>query len=401
MISKVAVTHQMDDYALAARELSEQILGGDALKTNSAGILMCYSDMEVENFVAELKGLLSFEVVGCACVASMDGGEGFHEMAATLLVLSADDCAFSVGVSEPVAPGNVAGRVAKTYAEVASGLHGAPKLLVAILPYSLDIMLDEFTLAFNEVAEGIPVVGGLPSHTGSDDANVTISRGQVYRDRLVLLGISGNVRPVFSVQNVTASTVELKRKVTKARDNTVYRVGNQTFVEYMREIGFPLDSLTGADTVTFVSNPLLLENVKMQGGDDFTFVRTLHKIDIDEGSGTAIGMIPESATLSICSLDRKDIETAAGTGMRDLQEKMARVEKEGYAFSTVFAVSCIGRYLLMSPQGETETKGLLAELPQGISLAGFYGYGEIGPLPWGDTAVMNFAHNESLVLCAL
>lgn len=401
MISKTAVTFEMDNLSAAAQELADSVLGGQPLQENSVGILMCYSDMELAPFVSELKARLPFNVLGCTCIASMDNCEGFHEMSACLLVLSADDCTFSVSVSGTVAPGNVDKMVEEAYAAAVKPLNAPPKLLFAIPPYNLNISLDEYTTAFNHVAKGIPVVGGLPSYNGTGDANVTIFNGEVSEDRLVLLAIAGNIRPVFSVQNVTASAVERKRKVTSAKENTVYRVGNQTFVEYMREIGFPVDSLTGAnDTITFVSNPVLLENVKLDDGENFSFVRTLHKLDMEDGSGTAIGRIPMDATLSICSLERSDIETAAGIGMRDLKAKMDAVSGEGYEFTTIMAVSCIGRYLLMTPQSSTEADKILAELPAGITLAGFYGYGEIGPLPLNKAEVLNFAHNESLVLCA-
>lgn len=402
MISKVCVTYQLDDLDAAVAELKAGLAQGAPLASGAVGLLMCYSDMDVAAFAAAASAALPFDVIGCTCIASMDGKRGFHEIAACLLVLSAEDCTFGVGVSGPVAPGAVAAQVEAAYAAATKDMAGAPGLVIAIPPYNLGIMLDDFTNAFNRVAKGVPVVGGLPSFNATGDVNATLHGGMAYPDRLVMLAIAGNIRPVFSVQNVTASAVERKRRVTEARGNTVYRVGPQTFVEYMLDIGFPMDSLTGNnDTITYVSNPLLLEHVKLDDGEDFSFVRTLHKIDLDEGSGTAIGEIPEGATLSICALQKADIERAAAIGMRDLRGKMAAVAAEGYQFSTVLAISCIGRYLLMLPNGETETNSLLAELPEGITMAGFYGYGEIGPLPMDAKAVRTFAHNESLVLCAL
>lgn len=401
MITITAVSRQVDDPALAARELAEGILGGKPLQKNSVGLLFCYSDMEVAPLVEALAAAVPFEVIGCTCIASMDQSEGFHEMAVTLTVLSADDCTFATAQSAPIAPGTVDACVQDAYAPLTAALGQAPALLYAIAPYNLSIMLDEYSTALNRVAEGIPVIGGLPSYNGTGDTNATIYGNEVTEDCLVLLGIAGNLRPVFSVQTVTPSAVDRKRKVTQATDNTVYRVGNQTFVEYMTEIGFPLESLNGVnDTITFVSNPVLLENVRLSGGDSFSFVRTLHKVDLSDGSGTAIGRIPVDATLSICSLERGDIEQAAGVGMRDLRAKMDANQADGYRYSTVLAVSCIGRYLLMVPRSSTEADMLLSQLPKDLALAGFYGYGEIGPLPTGLSGVLNFAHNESLVLCA-
>lgn len=398
MKSKVFVTQRIDAPQEAAKELSELVREGMTLEKNSIGILQCYSDMDVEAFLEAL-GDLPFEVIGCTSVASMDGEAGFHELAAMLTVLTSDDCAFAAGVSEPVVPGNVDACVKNTLADVAARLQGEPKLAYAIPPYNLGIMLDEFPAAFNRHAKGLPVLGGLPSNNTEEDANATIIHGALYTDRMVMLLISGDLHPVFSVQNVTGSAVERKRKVTLAKDNTVYRVGKQTFTEYLADIGLMVKQTDGSyDSISFVANPLLLENVKGEGDDTYAFVRTLHKIDMEEGSGTAIGLIPMDATLSICSLERGDIETAATAGIRELSAKMRA--NEGAAYSTVMAVSCIGRYLLMKPMSDTEAVKIRADLPEGLTFSGFYGYGEIGPVASGAEKATNFAHNESLVLCA-
>jgi hypothetical protein len=179
-------------------------------------------------------------------------------------------------------------------------------------------------------------------------------------------------------------------------------VGNQSFVDYMHEIEFPVEEAVGENsTVTFVANPLLLENVKLSDGENFSFVRTLHEINLEEGSGTAIGKIPEGATLSICSMNRDDIKRAAERGMQTLKARIAQNEGDGYRYSAIMAISCIGRYIQMLPNSSAEADLLIAHLPEGSAFAGFYGYGEIGPLPLDANHSINFAHNESIVLCAM
>lgn len=393
MESKVSVTLQIDDTSAAAQELLDKALDGFALKKNTVGILFCYSDMEVAELAASLREKASFPIIGCTGIASMDDAEGFHNMAATLMVLSADDCTFAVAASGPITAANVQEEIKATYDAARTALGEEPKLLFALPPYMLEIMLDSYSMGFNRVAPGVPVVGGLPSYNGSGDENLTLLNGEAWPDRLVLLAVGGNVKPVFSVQNVASSDASRKRRVTKARDNVVYEVAGQRFTDYLKDIGLPVEELTGGNTtITFVSNPLIFE-----GTDGaFSFARTLHEIDLEEGSGTAIGQIPEEATLSVCTLQRSDIEEAALVGMRDLKDKMA--QQAGYTFTTVLAVSCIGRHLLMLPGNDAEVNQLLSEFPESLHLAGFYSYGEIGPQ--GAAQTENFAHNESLVLCA-
>ncbi|MDL2288879.1 FIST C-terminal domain-containing protein [Oscillospiraceae bacterium OttesenSCG-928-F05] len=393
MRSCVVYTDQIDDTEAAAAELMEKALGAVALQKNSVGLLYCYSDAEVDDLVRDVRMKADFPIIGCTCIASMDNG-GFHDIAAMLTVLTSDDHAFEVAVSEALDADNAEARITETYGALRQKLGEEPKLLYAIPPYILGIMLDVYAERLGTLAPGVPLVGGLPSYTGPGDSNCTFFEGEVYSDRLVLLGISGDVRPVFAVQNVAGSDVNRKRKVTKAVANTIFEVNGQPFVEYLQDVGLQVEQLVeGNTTVTFVSNPLLVE--VPEGGN---FVRTLHAIDSAAGSGTAIGRIPEGATVSVCALDGATIEGAAAEGMEAIKTRMAQNSGDGYAYTTVLAVSCIGRHLLLLPENHREAARLQATLPEGLTLSGFYSYGELGPQGTGRT--QNFAHNESLILCA-
>ncbi|MDL2236835.1 FIST C-terminal domain-containing protein [Christensenellaceae bacterium OttesenSCG-928-K19] len=401
MKSNVAVTYQVDDMQLAANELADGIMNGFALQKNSVGLLYCYSDIDLEDFVAHIMERFSFPVIGCTCIASMDGKGGFHEMAATLMVLTADDCDFSAVLTDDITRENVEDQVERAFGQARQGLPEEPKLIFALPPYNLGVTLDIFTEAFNRIAPGVPVIGGVPSDNGDGDVNATIFGGNVYPNKMVLLCVSGNLKPVCTAKKVTGTSVERKRQVTEARENVVYRVGNQTFCEYMEDLGFDVASLaSGNNTVTFVANPVLLENVESPDGENYSFVRTLHQLNPAEGSGAAVGFIPEGATLSICTLERSDIEQAAVLGMEELNSKIEKGEQDGYQYSTIVAVSCIGRYLLMLPQSSVEADRVIASMKEGMSLAGFYSMGEIGPIPLKSGEVVTFAYNESLVLCA-
>jgi hypothetical protein len=394
MRSYVTLTAQIDDIDTAAADLTAGVGTDFPLGASSVGILLCYSDMDVRKLAAAVSARVSFDTVGCTAIATMDKAGGFHEMAATLTVLTGDDCVFSAAVSEEIRPDNIGARVKAVFDAAASKLSADPGLLIVIPPYFLEIMLDAYPIAFNSIAPGVPIVGGLPSFNADGDENLTVFNGNTFSDRLVMIAVSGNIRPVFSVRNVVGGDVERKRKVTRASDNVVYQVGNESFTDYLRDSGLPVEELVhGNNTVTFVSNPLLLES-----GAEFSFARTLHEINLEEGSGTAIGLIPEGAMLSICALERSQIEEAAAEGLRTLKDSLVKGRGEGYAYSTVLAVSCIGRHLLMLPNSDAVVNQLLKEFPEGLTLSGFYGYGEIGPQ--GADRTQNFAHNESLVLCA-
>lgn len=403
MISKTFYTGMIDDAAKAAEELAKGVRDGMTLMRHTVGIVTCYSDMEIDELIEQLSRQLPFEWIGASCIAAMESESGFLNMAASILVMTADDCVFSTAVSDVIVPGQVRDQVARVYESARQRLGDEePKLIYAIPPYNLSIMLDEYADALNEIAPGLPVVGGLPSNNSTEDLNVTLHNGQMHHDRMVMLMIAGNINPVFTVMNVRPSAVERKRKVTSSKANTVFTVGNQPFTEYLKDIGFPIEHMDEYNSTTlFVSNPLLLENVQLEAVPDgaFSFVRTLHKVDLEEGSGTAIGGIPEGATLSLTTLNKEDIREAADVGAKQLMDQMKA--HPDVKFSTVLTVSCIGRHLILTPQAYEEAEALRRALPKELTLFGFYGYGEIGPQKINDQWIRNFAHNESLVLCAL
>jgi len=241
MKSFVNVTQQIDELPLAVGELLAGV-SPEVLQKNTIGILFCYSDMDAPELVSLLAQKASFPILGCTAIATMEHSQGFHDMAATLMVLTADDCTFASAVSGPITPQNVAEEIDKACYSVCQTLGEEPKFLFALPPYVLEIMLDEYASGFNRCCPGIPVLGGLPSYNAAGDQNLTFFGGEAYPDRLVLFAAGGNLRPVFSVQNVTSMDADRKRKVTQSKGNVIYRVGNQSFTDYLREVGLPVDS---------------------------------------------------------------------------------------------------------------------------------------------------------------
>lgn len=397
MRSKSVHTTNIDDIEAGAKELAASLMDGFTLAKNSVGILYVYSDMEAADFARLVQEEVPFDVVGCTCIASVDGA-GFHDMAATLTVLTCDDCTFAAGVSAPITPGNVQAEIDATYGRVKEALGGEPSLVFLLPPYILEVMLDHYPERLNEIAPGVPVVGGLPSYNAGGDENLTFLRGEASPDRMVLMGIRGGVQPVFEVQNVTGVDMDRRRKVTGAKDNIVYTVNGERFTDYLTGLGLQVDKLRSGNTkVNVVANPLIIESGD-EGGERYTYARALHDLNPEDGSGVAIGRVPEGATLAVCSLQGDQITEAAVAGMRALREKMQPQIDAEYQFSTVIAVSCIGRHLLLLPDNTREAARLLEGLPEGLTLTGFYSYGEVGPQ--GEKQPRNFAHNESLVLCA-
>jgi hypothetical protein len=391
----------MDDMEKAAEELASGALKEFPLLSRSVGVLFCDFEMDHGALLAALGKKLPIDIVGCTTVASLEGKNGFLEMSAMLMVMTADDVQFVVALSDPFTPENVREEIEKTYRRGVEALAQPVKLALAFPAYNLDITLDEYPETLGEIVEDVPLFGGLPASGSGSGVNGILAGGRVHTDRLVFVLMGGNVRPLFSVRNVLSDQTEQKRPVTRADRNTVYSVGDVSFVEYLRRFGLPVEKMAAEPgSTSFVTNPLVVEMAESRQDDGIPYVRTLHKIDLENGSGTAIGKIPEGAVISVAVMKRRDVEVSTHEALLHL---LGQIEAGGedYEYSTILCVSCIGRYMVMGSERDGEGRAISRAVPKGLNLSGFYGYGELCPTSVRNGRVLNRAHNESIVFCAL
>jgi hypothetical protein len=400
--STTAVTYEIDDIASGTDELARVTKENLKLARNSFGLMFCDSDVDHAKFASELARKLGVPIVGYSATAMLCG-EGLCDMGAVLTTVTSDDVNFSIATSEPLTAENIASQIASTYDRAKASLEGEPKLILAFPPYLLGIMLDTYPRELERASGGLPVFGGLPAHDDVNGRSAVYCGDSAANDRMTLLLMSGNVKPVMTVKNSIGTLANLKRTVTESKDNVISRVGDESFVEFLARFGLNVKKLANPEekTISFTTYPLLIENTKGENPDGIPVVRTLHGVDLEKGTGTAIGEVPEGSVISVGILQSKDIEKSSSDSISDLLEKMAAGEAEGYEYSTVFAVSCVARYYVMANKNTLEADALRQKLPGGLSMSGYYSFGEICPTSVRAGKAANAAHNESLVLLAL
>jgi hypothetical protein len=401
--STTAVTYELDDVASGTDELARITKENLKLARNSFGLMFCDSDVDHAKFASELSRKLGVPIVGYSATAMFCGGEGLCDTAAVLTTVTSDDVNFSIATSEPLTADNIASQIASTYNCAKASLEGEPKLVLAFPPYLLGIMLDIYPRELERVSGGLPVFGGLPAHDDTHGSSAVYCGGSAASDRLTLLLMSGNVRPVMTVKNSVGALANLKRTVTESSGNVIRRVGDETFVDFLRRFGIDVEKLADPreKSISFTTYPLLIEKTGGENPDGIPVVRTLHGVDLEKGSGTAIGEVPEGSVVSVGILHSKDKEKSSSDSVEDLLEKIAAGEAEGYEYSTVFAVSCVARYYVMANKNTLETDMLRQKLPGGLSVSGYYSFGEICPTSIRSGKAANAAHNESRVRLAL
>jgi hypothetical protein len=401
--STTAITYELDDIASGVDELAESTFERLELGSESFGLLLCDSDVDHEKFAGELARKMGVPIVGFSTTAMFSRDEGLCDSAAILTTVTSDDVCFSLATSEPLTPENVVSQIEGTYKRARSSLKGDPALVMAFPPYILGIMLDTYTRELGRVSGGIPVFGGLPAHDEVHGRTSVYCGDTASPDRMTVLLMYGNVKPVMTVKNSLGVLADLKRMVTKSKDNVVYNVEGATFVEFLEQFGLDVGKLANPDekTISFTTYPLLIERTDVENPDGIPIVRTLHGVDLESGSGTAIGEVPEGCMISVGVLQPSDIEDSTRNSTKDLVEQMASGEADGYKYSMIFAVSCVARYYVMASRNMLECDELRSGLPDDISMTGYYSFGELCPTSIRSGKAMNAAHNESLVLLAI
>lgn len=402
MKSVTVVTKEIDDARIAADELVAALKERLEPAENMIGVLYYDYEMQSDDLVGHIKEAYDLDIVGCSTIAALDGKEGYHEMAAVLTVMAADDCGFSAALSGPLTRENAVEQVLAAYDDARSRLSLEPKLIFALPPCGVDIAADKIVDALSEKAGRIPIIGGVPSSTGAVEKSMLFNENS-YSDRCILLLMGGEIQPVFSVGNVISELSDKCCTVTKVEDTIIREVnGGKTFVRFIEEYGMNVADIAGDEGRTFFQRyPLLIKDDALAGSDGAPYARIVEGVDLKNGSGTTFACVPQGAQAALAILKREDIGVSARNAMRDLLAQICEKEAEGHKYSTVFCVTCAARHFIMNPMYNAEGNSVTAQLPANLNLNGFYSYGEICPTSVRNGKATNRLHNASIVLCAV
>jgi hypothetical protein len=393
--SAVATTYELDAVEEAAQELADSIQQRLELKKNSVGIVLCDADADGAGITAELNRLLAIPIAGMTSLATFSP-EGYHEGAVVLTVLTADDVRFTLAASAPFDT-TYEGQLAGVYGEIVpddAAPDDSPALLFAFCPNGEPFSGDKYANTLGELSGNAPVIGGVCSDDYDYERARVFLTGEEYKDSIVLVGVWGNVRPTFAIRHVTSQFAERIRRVVEAKDNVVYRVGDETFVEYLESFGLRTD--VPDPLVAFTSYPMMLTR---EEEDETPLMRHISGLDLETGEGTFIADVPTGTLANICLVKRDDIKVSTDESMTILLDKMN--ERSDYEYSTVFCISCCGRAIILGSESDAEGAIITEQLPEGMALTGAYCLGEICPTRYVDGKATNRFHNCSITFCAL
>lgn len=373
MRSLAVYTEEMDDLRAGLQNLREQLKDFE-LGKNSMGIVFAHADTDFEELANVLQDEFGFPILGSSAMSMFSERSGYVTEGISLHVFTADDCSFVAGVTDEMEPDNFRAKIRGTYKQLEEQLGEKPKVIITYAVKHPEVAGDEYVDTLTEASGGVPVFGGFSSDNFLfTDCRIMVDR-EVRSLGMGMMLIGGNVKPVMK-SRFSVETTDFEEVVTEARGNTVYKLGNRTLVDVVREAGVDLDS----DNLLskFVGSPFLV-TYKRANGDEIELMRHLASINKEEGSGTFIGSVPKGAVVRLAMFSRKDVAKSVGEAIRLAMVDVSN-ERE-YIYSSAIVTSCASRLMTFSNDIVDEAKGYAAIVPNDIRFSGMYSFGEFCPV---------------------
>ena len=396
MNSIVAYTAEIDDLNEAVADLFSQT-ESFPLQKNSLAIIFAEEAADAKEFYALLSERWKFPMIGCSAMAMLLGKEGYRGIGISVLLLTADDCEFSAGMTAELNVDNYKSEIKRVYDELRGALDGEVKLAISYGGMVTDERCaagDDLVDALNEAADRkVPIYGGTASDGFSFSDFRVFYNGEVRKHGQVIALVSGNIEPKFACVSSAGERAIFSYEVTEARRNIVYRLGSGTFLDALAREKMAVDKTEVMGD--YLLSPFMVE-VEREKGDQVEVARTLSVLNRETGAGAFLGSVPEGSTMSVGVISREDVQSSVARAFKEVFRKLANAEGR---YRTLLCTSCCARFLAMASNISAEADAYAKSLPEGVSLMGMYGYGEYCPVKGSRTgADYNMFHNFTFTI---
>lgn len=392
-------SHNFHDARQVVADLLQD-LPAEAQRPGSIGLLSLDSQLDAPEVLRLLGEQVSFPITGGTSF-TYPLTEHANDISAVLSILTLDKLEFALTVSEPLDEKKCREQVKATYADCRAKLPDEPRLLIVLMPHIPGFDTDSFLSALFDEAGNVPVFGGVTTGDLVSTKAHVFAENTAYKDRMVLLALGGDIRPVFAVGSQLTELTQYGPTVTEADGRIVKKVDGMTFCEYMQRLGInPEDRVNGVDAlVQYGPLPCRLHH-KLEDDDGVPELRCISFTRLKDGSAAFSSRLPVGTRINMGSIQKNDVVESSERCLNEILEKINQRENRDYQYSVLLAVPCIARYFAMLGGENLENTLLAQKIPPELVVNIFYGFCEIGPTQ-NKNGYHNRSHNASIVMCAL
>jgi len=400
MKSAIAISYELDDISAATEELTTQIREKLSIGKNTVAILHGQPDMEIGLLSGAISRELGCHVIGGTTAAgALLTNEGYHELALALHVLSGDDCLFAAAITESIAS-DPEEKITEAYQKALGSLKehhedAEPKMVICVASMVQSIASDNLLEKVSELCGGLPVFGYIAGDDFEFCKQQVYLDGESGGDRMALLLISCNIRPIFQIANLAGKKALEKKLVTKARDNIICEIEGKPAFDYIKEFPFIDD-----ETTVLFNYQFFVEMPEDENSDEVAVSRALNTYDRETGEVTCFANVPEGSHIGLLYCTGSDVATTSEAGIKEFLGKLEATD-DGYEYSTVIIATCSLRNMFLADMKETEGNLIKKLFPPNLTVSGLYAFGEIAPTSVKGGKAVNRFHNATFTLCAI
>jgi len=322
------------------------------------------------------------ELVGCTTDGEISDKHPGTEDSICLLLISARNITFSVGVGSDLSldpEAAVRSAIARIGPAPEEGF-----AMGIVLAEGLETIGVSTDGALRKVlGDDIPVIGG---HSGDHmlmDETRLFYNNLALKDSIIVVLLSGKVKFSMNVQS-GVKPIGPRHRVDRCQNNIVHEIDGMTAADYFRQ-NMPSE---GEDFFFF---PLAVYSDS--DSNDFV-LRDPIEINHENGSVTFVGIFPENATIRMTEHDRTNIIHSSRLAFQNALKSYPGANPDlAMVFPCTFSRHVLGL-------GASQEHAALMQYREksGMRFVGMYAYGELGPGPGCKTVCFHSCSYPVLLL---
>src|ERR671921_2379784 len=329
---------------------------------------------------------------GCSGEGTISGDDADESnFSVVVMVISSDELRWRNGLATGLgADSRAAGQLV---AQSLSSDLGADAVGLFVFPDGTTVNFDDF---FAGLEGNLPSDQFLPLWGGGAGDNLALVQTYQYCDDEVVS--DGVAYALLSGEVQASSTIGIgyipiggERKVTRSQGNVIYEIDGKPTLEVLQE--YVPDSALAENWQSYAITFALCFRAPGYMKDEEYVVQTILSVDQTDGSAIVQTEVPEGTSVWLSSRDQEKVTTGLDRMADRIKQELGANQPK-----LVFQFDCVSRGKTMFR--EQEKMRLLRQFRQAVGpdvpWAGFYTYGEIGPVD-----KHNRYHNYTAVVLAL
>jgi len=387
----VGLSQNLQDHKKAGFEAATQAI--EKLEGASPSILFAFSSIKYEQ-EAVLQGIREAAagtiVVGGSAAGEITSWQTVFD-GVNVLAIASDSIKFVTGVGKGVAADSFQAGAAAAQAVLDNAKGEKPNLYIMLPDGMTGNGAAIVEGAKSVLGETIPLIGGSLGDDYLFQKTYEYHEDKVLTDVVVGIGMYGDFAYGFGIKHGW-EPIGLPLKVTKADGVKLQEVDGKPALKIYEDY-------FGKDAAELVREPLARMaytyplGVAVEGSDELLIRDPV--IANEKGEITMAAAIPEGTTIRLMIGDRDKAIAAA-----KVAAGVALDQLNGADPKFILMFNCMARNKLLGVRCHEENSEVSQVIGENVPMAGFYTYGEQGPL-LGKKGTPAYFHNETMTLVVI